>query len=77
MICSDGHIKLIDFGLAKYLGMKDRTFTACGTPEYLAPEVLNNTGHNYSVDIWAFGIALCEMMGGFTPFSDPDQNHMY
>lgn len=74
MISGDGHIKLIDFGLSKVIGQGGRTFTACGTADYLAPEVINNVGYGFGVDIWAFGIILCEMVGGFTPFHDPDED---
>jgi len=42
--------------------------TNCGTPAYAAPEVLIGTGYNYKADIWSFGILICEMLGGFTPF---------
>ena len=42
--------------------------TNCGTPAYAAPEVLIGAGYNYKADIWSFGILICEMLGGFTPF---------
>ena len=64
------HIKLIDFGFAKQ--MKDihrkKAKTNCGTPSYAAPEVLVGTGYSYKADIWSFGILICEVLGGFTPF---------
>ena len=67
----EGHIKLIDFGFSKQLKnlAKDRTTTNCGTPAYAAPEVIMGTGYGHKADIWSFGILICEMIGGFTPFS--------
>ena len=68
MITARGHIKLIDFGLSKFIGKKGRTYTQCGTVAYLAPEIINGIGYNVSVDLWSFGILICELVGGFTPF---------
>jgi serine/threonine protein kinase len=67
-----GHVKLIDFGFAKILKNKtDRTYTNCGTPGYCAPEVMLPTiGHTYMADIWSIGVLICEMLGGFIPFTD-------
>ncbi|KNC87104.1 AGC/PKA protein kinase [Sphaeroforma arctica JP610] len=66
LLSHDGHIKLTDFGFAKYV--PDRTWTLCGTPEYLAPEIILSKGHGKSVDWWAFGILIYEMLVGNTPF---------
>ncbi len=63
LIHSDGYLKLTDFGFAKRLE-KTRTWTLCGTPEYIAPEILLNRGHSFSVDWWALGILLFEMFTG-------------
>ena len=68
ILTESGHIKLIDFGLSKQIGKRGRTYTQCGTCAYLAPEVINKIGYSFTVDIWAFGILICEMVGGFTPF---------
>ena len=71
LLDSKGHIKLTDFGFSKQLKdiQKDRTYTNCGTPGYIAPEVLMaNVGYNYKADIWSIGILICEMIGGYIPF---------
>ena len=60
----EGNVCLTDFGLAKILSSQDRTHTFCGTPEYLAPEVLLQKGHGKPVDWWSFGTLLYEMMIG-------------
>jgi len=64
---ADGYIKLVDFGFAKIV--EDRTWTLCGTPDYMSPEVISYKGHNGSVDWWAFGILVYEMLVGKAPFS--------
>lgn len=65
-----GYLRLTDFGFAKLC--PTRTYTFCGTPDYLAPEILLNKGHGKAVDWWTFGILLYEMLTGFTPFADED-----
>ena len=64
MIAGDGGIKLIDFGFAKMLTSQTqfRTSTNCGTVGYTAPEVLLGNGYSFPVDIWSFGVMLCEMI---------------
>ncbi|KAH6593831.1 hypothetical protein BASA50_007057 [Batrachochytrium salamandrivorans] len=73
-----GHISLCDFGLCK-LNMKEgnKTNTFCGTPEYLAPEVLIGQGYTKTVDWWTLGILLYEMILGLPPFYDENTNVMY
>jgi len=63
---SDGYLKVTDFGFAKVLNGK--TFTLCGTPDYLAPEIVTGQGHDRAVDWWTMGILLYEMLSSFPPF---------
>lgn len=78
LIDYNGHIALCDFGLCK-LNMKEneRTNTFCGTPEYLAPELLLGQGYTKTVDWWTLGVLLYEMMTGLPPFYDENTNEMY
>lgn len=73
LLDAEGHIRLVDFGFAKRLGSKGKgnsteTYTLCGTPEYLAPEVIHNKGHTTAVDWWALGILIYEFLTGYPPF---------
>ena len=64
-----GYIKLTDFGLAK---QADISNTICGTPEYLAPEMLSGESHDKNVDWWALGILIYELLAGIPPFYNKD-----
>jgi len=75
LIAADGYLKLTDFGFAKVVEL--RTYTLCGTPEYIAPEVLLNKGHGKPVDWWTLGILIFEMVVGYPPFVDEDPMGIY
>lgn len=79
LLDADGHIKLGDFGLAK-AGIKDACEGAtsmCGTPEYMAPEVLAQQGHGFCVDYWGLGMLLYEMMTGLPPWYTTDRAKLF
>ena len=75
LIDASGNIKMTDFGFAKRV--EYRTWTLCGTPEYIAPEILLNKGHGKPVDWWALGILIYEMLAGTPPFCDDDPLNIY
>jgi len=76
LIDSNGNACLADFGISKILDQGSTTKSFVGTPEYVAPEIILQTGHNKAVDIWCFGILLYEMVIGLPPFYNKVQNTM-
>ncbi|EYB91368.1 hypothetical protein Y032_0206g1954 [Ancylostoma ceylanicum] len=75
LLSRDGHVKISDFGLAKVL--KGKTYTICGTPEFMAPEILSKKGYGMDVDWWSLGILLFELITGRTPFSGDTQEETF
>lgn len=78
---AEGHIKLTDFGLAKGgitgSGPQGGTMTFCGTPDYMAPEMILRMGHGKAVDWWALGILFFELMCGLPPFYDKNPQEVF
>ncbi|KAE8753220.1 hypothetical protein FOCC_FOCC000143 [Frankliniella occidentalis] len=72
-----GYVKLVDFGFSKRLVDSNKTWTFCGTPEYVAPEVILNRGHDRAVDCWALGVLVFELLTGAPPFSAADPMRTY
>lgn len=75
LINTNGYLKLTDFGFSKKV--EGKTFTICGTSEYLAPEIIMNKGHSKPADWWTLGILLYEMLVGIDPFNDEDPMMVY
>lgn len=76
LIDEEGYIKLADFGLAKLID-ENLANSFCGTPDYLAPEMINGTGHDHTLDWWTVGILIYEMIVGIPPFYNSNNNIMY
>ena len=78
LIKQNGYLTILDISYAKELKNKnDLTYTLCGTPNYLAPEIILNKGYNYSIDFWSLGVILFEMLVGKDPFHSHDPMLIY
>lgn len=83
LVDGEGYLKVVDFGFAKQIPFllkgrpSDKSYTLCGTPEYLSPELVLSKGHDLSVDYWALGVLIYELLCGGTPFADPQQPKIF
>jgi len=78
LLDTEGYVKIADFGLCKEgIGFGDRTGTFCGTPEFLAPEVLTETSYTRAVDWWGLGVLIFEMLVGESPFPGDDEEEVF
>ncbi|XP_016104200.1 serine/threonine-protein kinase N1b [Sinocyclocheilus grahami] len=78
LLDTEGYVKIADFGLCKEgMGHGDRTSTFCGTPEFLAPEILTDTSYTRAVDWWGLGVLIYEMLVGESPFPGDDEEEVF
>ncbi|XP_061563156.1 cGMP-dependent protein kinase 2 [Cololabis saira] len=77
MLDARGYIKLVDFGFAKEMVRGEKTYSFVGTPEYMAPEIIKNQGHDFAVDFWSLGILIFELLVGSPPFSSSEPQKIY
>lgn len=78
LIDRDGYIKVTDFGLSKqHITDNHSALSFCGTPEYLAPEIIEKLGHGQAVDWWSLGAIVYEMLTGLPPFYSKDREKLF
>jgi len=77
LLDSFGHCKISDFGMCKKIPHEGRAQTFCGTPDYIAPEILQGNTYNFSVDFWSFGVLMYEMLTGYSPFHGEDEEELF
>lgn len=77
LLSEDGYLFLADFGLSRIINKGEIAKSFCGTAEYLAPEMIDGSGHDYAIDWWALGILLYEMLVGIPPFFHKNREHMF
>jgi len=77
LLDSKGYVKMVDFGFSKRIAVGSKTWTFCGTPEYVAPEIILNKGHDRAVDFWSLGVLMCELLTGTPPFTASDPMKIY
>lgn len=77
MVDNNGYVRLVDLGFAKKVPPGHKTWTFCGTPEYIPPEIISNKGHNIAADYWSLGILIFELLARRTPFRAKDDLAIY
>jgi len=77
LLMDTGYLKLIDMGFAKRIGRGEKTYTLCGTPYYLAPEMILHRGHGLALDWWTVGVLTFEMIEGDPPFGGTSEMEVY
>lgn len=77
MLDATGYVKIVDFGFAKKIGRNEKTWTFCGTPDYMAPEIVMNHGHDFGADLWSVGVLIFELLCGRPPFAAKDPMDTY
>lgn len=77
LLDSCGHCKISDFGMCKKITNDGKAQTFCGTPDYIAPEILQGHMYNHSVDFWSYGVLLYEMLTGYSPFHGEDEEELF
>ncbi|OHT07907.1 cAMP-dependent protein kinase catalytic subunit [Tritrichomonas foetus] len=77
IVISEGHLKLIDFGLAKSLNENEKCTSFCGTNEFVAPEVIEGKDYDYKVDIWSLGVIIFRLCCGYLPFKSMNLERLY
>lgn len=78
LIDKEGYVKITDFGLSKQNILDNHSANSfCGTPEYLAPEIIDNLGHGKAVDWWSLGAIVYEMLTGLPPFYSKDRDKLF
>ncbi|OHT05118.1 RAC family serine/threonine-protein kinase like protein [Tritrichomonas foetus] len=77
LLDKSGHLKLTDFGLARYLLCEDHATSICGTHEYLAPEMVKGISYNFAIDWWSFGVLAYQLIEGVLPFESPNLTKLY
>lgn len=77
MISSTGYAILVDLGFAKKVSFGHKTWTFCGTPEYIPPEIISNKGHHIAADYWSLGVLIFELLNQKTPFRAKEDLAIY
>ena len=77
LLDSAGHCKISDFGMCKKIEPNGKAQTFCGTPDYIAPEILRGQMYGFAVDFWSYGVLVFEMLNGYSPFHGRDEEELF